>query len=212
MAASVPSTRAIATAASAARIEVTNACGMVGLSSASPNQRSVKPGRRPRHEAAHVEGVDGDDDERQVQEREDEPRRDAQADADPGGLSHRRRHHSESKAPRRRAMTRYPSMIMIGTIEYAAAIGKSPSAGVVIDHVADELRVAHQARDDVVAEGQREGEDRSGHEGREDERQDDPAEGRPRLGRQGRRTPPAASRGRARGRRRSGRIMYGSQR
>ena len=49
---------------------------------------------------------------------------------------------------------------------------------VVEDDVADELVVGDQARRDVVAEGQREGEDRAGDDGREGERQDHPAEGR----------------------------------
>ena len=44
IAARVPSTRAIATAPSAARIEFMIACGMAGLASASPNHCRPKPG------------------------------------------------------------------------------------------------------------------------------------------------------------------------
>ena len=44
---------------------------------------------------------------------------------------------------------------------------------VVVDDVADELGVGRdQRRRDVVAEGEREGEDRAGDDGREGERQD----------------------------------------
>ena len=71
-------------------------------------------------------------------------------------------------------------MIAIGSSEYAAASGRLPEARVVVDDVADELRVGHEVRRDVVAERQREREDRARDEGREDERQDDPPEGRPR--------------------------------
>ncbi len=49
---------------------------------------------------------------------------------------------------------------------------------VVEDDVADELRVRDQLRRDVVAEGQREGEDRAGDDGREASGRITRAEGR----------------------------------
>ena len=67
-------------------------------------------------------------------------------------------------------------MIVTGTIAYAAASGWLPGhADVVVDHVADELRVRDERRRDVVAERQAEREDRAGDDRRQRQRQDRPA-------------------------------------
>ena len=67
-------------------------------------------------------------------------------------------------------------MTTIGTSARAEAKGRLLEMLLKID-VADELVVGDQPRGDVVAEGEREGEDRAGDDGREGERQDHPAEG-----------------------------------
>ena len=61
-------------------------------------------------------------------------RRDAQAHAAAPAA-----HQSASKAPRRRAMSRYTIMIASGTSDSAAASGKFGHAEVGEDQVADEL-------------------------------------------------------------------------
>ena len=73
---------------------------------------------------------------------------------------------------------------------------------VAVDDVADELAARHERRDDVVAEGQREREDRAGDDRGQGQRQDDPAERLAGPGTEVSRTPRAASPGCARVRRR----------
>ncbi len=60
-------------------------------------------------------------------------------------------------------------MITIGTMAKAAAIGMSPAVPWNwIDRLADEgPRRADQLRDDVIAQGEREGEDRAGGDARD---------------------------------------------
>ena len=104
-------------------------------------------------------------------------------------------------------------MITIGTTVIAAASGTLPGRSLVAEHrLADEqARVADRARDDEVAEGEREGEDRAGDEAGDGERQRDAAEGR----RAARAPRSAAASSSERGTRSRaawiGRIMYGSQ-
>ena len=66
-------------------------------------------------------------------------------------------------------------MTTIGTSEYAAAVG-SASPRIVVDDGPDELLARDEPRRDVVAERQREREDRAGDDGREREREDHPSE------------------------------------
>src|SRR4029077_21110086 len=78
---------------------------------------------RPRGDLGRAERVEDDDRDRQVDEREDDPGGDAQGG--PHGTRHL--HQIASKAPRRRATTRNTSMIVTGTIAYAAANGWFPA-------------------------------------------------------------------------------------
>ncbi len=95
----------------------------------------------------------------------------------------------------------------------AAASGRLPGhTDLAIDDVAEELGAGHEGWRDVVAQRQREREDRAGHDGRQGQRPDHLAEREPGPRRRGR---PEASRSEL-GMRSSpatmGRIMYGSQR
>ena len=139
-------------------------------------------GGRPGHDAALVEGVDREDHERQVEEADDDSGRHAQDAADQARLNHRaapsqRLEGAEAPGDEQVADHHHDRQHRVGRGDREVA-----ECRVVVDHVANELRVGHEVRDDVVAQAEREGEDRARHEGRNDERQHDPAECRPRLG------------------------------
>ena len=74
-------------------------------------------------------------------------------------------------------------MMATGTSAYAAASGTLfATPDVLVDHVPDELRVADERRRDVVAEREREREDRAGHDPGEGERPHHAAERDPASG------------------------------
>ena len=154
---------------------------------------------RPRLRDVVVEGVEPDHDEREVDEDEDERGAEAQHPARERASTIREvlerpraareqqvdDHHGdrdERVRRRQRQVVRHTD--------------------VVVDHVADELRARDDLGRDVVAEREREREDRACDERREDERQDDAEERRGRSGRRDRRTPREASSGSARAPRR----------
>ena len=127
------------------------------------------------------EGVEEDQQDRQVQEQQPRRGRDA------GGRAARRRVRAHRRLP---AVWRaqVDHMMTMGTTAKAAASGMLPAVPCCgIDRQADEVaRSADDRGDDVVAEGQREGEDRAGDDAGQGQRQDHVAEGlagRPRRGR-----------------------------
>ena len=91
--------------------------GMPGLASASPNQCRPKPGGGHAMKRLALKALIATISSGMYRKASDDPGRDAQADADPCGLNHGAAHHSDSKAPSRRATSRYTIMITIGTIE-----------------------------------------------------------------------------------------------
>ena len=117
MAARVPSTSAIVTAPSAARIEFINARGMAGLASASPNQCRLKPGGGQAMKALSLKALMATTSSgmyRKASTSQVATRRPNRTQADSTTVA---AHHSDSNAPNRRATSRYTSMITIGTIE-----------------------------------------------------------------------------------------------
>ncbi len=165
---------------------------------------------RPGLVGARVEGVDPDDHQRQVDERQDARSWPSSRSDARGARS--RSPQSASKAPSRRATARYTTITTTGIRARAAASGRLPGhPHLAVDDVAQELRARDQRRRDEVAHRQREREDGAGHDGRERQGQDHLAEGeagpatKVRGGLQQRvgiRSSPATM----------GRIMYGSHR
>ncbi len=128
MAASVPSTRAMATAPSAASNEFMNASGMAELARASPNQRRVNPvGGQAMKELSLKAWMPTMTSGRYRKARISHVAARRATRTQPASAT-RCLHHSESNAPSRRATRRYTIITMIGSIEYAAATGKLPSA------------------------------------------------------------------------------------
>ena len=93
----------MAVAPRAARTDVQQRVPDAGLLERPLEPLEAEPRQRPGLVGARVEGVDADDDERHVDERQDRDRRDAQEDAGAARLGHRQ---SASKAPSRRASER----------------------------------------------------------------------------------------------------------
>ena len=107
----------------AASIEVTSASRIPGVRQRLPYQSRVSPeiGQAATFEALNEYSEDQRD--REVDERHRQAGGDAQGDPDPA----RQEHQSASNAPSRRAISRYTSMIVTGTMAYAAANGWLPA-------------------------------------------------------------------------------------
>ena len=150
--AAMPRTSAIAVAIVATMNELRIAVRIAGLFSASPNQWKVKP-LGGRLDAAGVERVDRQDDQRDVEERQHpecrKPERDPRArDLVIGGVS-QRLECAESTRHEEVDGHDHDRQQRVGRRQQQVAEGR-----VVVDHVADELRIRDQVGRDVVAERQ----------------------------------------------------------
>ena len=155
-----PSTSAIAVAPSPAFSEVSSASRTPGLWNALREPLSEKLLDRPALHAPPVEGVERDDQQREVQERERQRRRDrAAASGCRGETLHRLQRLERAQPPGDQEVDDHDDDRHRGERRRERQVVRDADVGV--DDVADELRARHELRRDVVAERQREREDRA---------------------------------------------------
>ena len=151
----------MAVAPVAARIEVMKACGIAEFSRASPNQRSVRPGggqamKELSTKAEITTRTSGRYRKTGIPRWRGGAGRGCLVAQSSARLTTTRRRPGAGQGTGRRRRSRSGSASRRPRREIA-------QGRVVVDHVPDEFRVAHQVGHDVVAQGQRERENRAGH-------------------------------------------------